>query len=553
MKNSNEIEELRKELLDSFKEDDIFSSCDLAEKIIKLYEEDEKNSYEYCQDLYNLGVVQQKIGKYNLAVKYYKKITQILKKEAYDMANAEDSRNLKLIIDAENSIGVCYSKSAIRKSLALGSFEKAKALYKANFKTIDKQLIEITHNIGCAYYDMEKYDDAIYYHLEELAYRKEKDLHYIDNINFLGYSFEKKKDYTKAILYFSQALEIIKGLEGINSEEYISNLYYLSGVYFKQKDYQMAIKSYIEVSKLIEEKLGAEHPYVAEAFTRLAQSYLKDGDIEKALNIQLKSLNIIKQTVGEKHIYYSTALKRVADIYSILKDYEKAKYYYEKEYEIKEEVIGPYSDESVSSLLDNINIYIKTNDFEKEEKATEKLLKMVDFDLPKNSYKRALLILAKIYIINGRGKEIYDIYDIYKDLDRKATFDDMVQYAKEIDEDITSKEEKINSMFENYEDEEEDYDDYEEESLIEDIRGLFDGIKGEIEKIDKDEILEVINIDSNMSDDERKEKINIIENRIKEIQDKIVKELEQRKTESASDENREEPEERDDIQEPKED
>ena len=35
------------------------------------------------------------------------------------------------------------------------------------------------------------------------------------------------------IVYFNQALDIIKGMLGINSEEYMINTYYISSVYSK--------------------------------------------------------------------------------------------------------------------------------------------------------------------------------------------------------------------------------------------------------------------------------------------------------------------------------
>lgn len=537
MKNIDKIEQLRKEFFKNFEEDDIFICYDIAEKIIKLYEEDEKNTYSYSVDMYNLAFIQQKLGKYSIAVKYYKKVINILEKEDYDINKEEDKRALNLIIDAQNSIGICYGKSSIRKSLALDAFEKALATHKKYLTNIDNSLIDITHNIGCAYYDMAKYDDAIYYHLEELTYRKEKNLDYVDNLNFLGYSYEKKKDFNKATIYFNQALDILKGIKGVNSEEYIANVYYLSSVYYKQKEYQKAIKSYKEVCSLIEQRLGQEHPYLAEALTKLAQSYLRLDEMQQALTVQLKSLNIIKNTVGEKHIYYSTALKRVGDIYYILEDYDKAMDYYEKENKIKEDVIGIYNEEYVNSLLNLINIYIKTKNIEKEEKATEKLLKMVDFDLPKETYKKALLVLSKIYIYNEKGRELYDIYDCYLNVDKNITFDEMVIQAKNIDEEIITKEKKLNGMFSSYE--EEDFDDdmdyiEDEEDIFDGIKNLFDGIKSEIQKIDKEEILEIINPETDMTDEDKKQKVEFIENKIKEIQSKIVKELEERRAESSN-------------------
>ena len=252
------------------------------------------------------------------------------------------------------------------------------------------------------------------------------------------------------------------------------------------KQYDLAIKNYEKSCSIIEQKLGDKHPYLAEALSKLAENYLKVDKIEEALKIQLNSLNIIKNTVGEKHMFYASALKRVGDIYYILENYEKCLNYYENENKIKEEVIGIYNEEYINSLLNLINVFIKTNNLDKEKEATNKLLKMIDFDLPKKSYERALLILSKIYMNNEMINNLYNIYNYYQNINNE-TFDDMVKKAKEIDEDIISKEKKLNGMFNIYNEDIEDENVEEElkDNIFDGIKNLFDGIKKEIDRIEK--------------------------------------------------------------------
>ncbi len=494
MDNKNKRASLRKDFFKNFEEKDFFSCYEIVENIVKLYNEEEKESIEYCTDLYNLAYIQQKLGKYSIAIKYYKKIIKILDKKEYNIENSEDIKRIKFVIDSENNIGICYNKSSIKQSFSINCFERALSLSKKYLKDTDENITNIYHNIGCAYYDIEQYEDAIYYFLDELSIReKNKNLDFVDNLNFLGYSYEKLKKYEEAIGYFNQALDILKGLTGINSEEYIANLYYISSVYSKMKQYDLAIKNYEKSCSIIEQKLGDKHPYLAEALSKLAENYLKVDKIEEALKIQLNSLNIIKNTVGEKHMFYTSALKRVGDIYYILENYEKCLNYYENENKIKEEVIGIYNEEYVNSLLNLINVFIKTNNLDKEKEATDKLLKMVDFDLPKKSYERALLILSKIYMNNEMINDLYNIYNYYQNISND-TFDDMVKKAREIDEDIISKEKKLNGMFNSYnEDIEDEYEDIEDElrdDIFDGIKNLFDGIKREIDKMEKDKINE---------------------------------------------------------------
>ena len=489
MNNKNKRSSIRKDFLKDFEEKDYFSCYEKAENIIKLYDEQEKESIEYCTDLYNLAYIQQNLGKYSISIKYYKKILKILEQKEYDKNNKEDIERIKFIIDVENSLGICYTKSAIKQSLAINCFERALSLAKKYLDDKTENIVNILHNIGCSYYDIEQYEDAIYHFLEELSYRKNKDIDFVDNLNFLGYSYQELKKYEEAVGYFNQALDIIKGLFGINSEEYMANIYYISSVYSKMENYDLAIKSYQKACSLIEQKLGDKHPYLAEALSKLAENYLKIDKPEEALKIQLKSLSIIKETVGEKHMFYASALKRVGDIYYILEDFEKSLFYYENENKIKEDVIGIYNEEYVTSLLNLINVFIKTNNMDKEEEAKNKLLKMVDFDLPKKSYERAILILCKIYMHNNLASGLYDIYEQYNYVNELDSFDDMVKKAKEIDEDIINKDKKLSAIFNSYEEELDQ--DYIEEDIKDDIfdgiKNLFDGIKREIDKIGKKE------------------------------------------------------------------
>ncbi|MDE6357630.1 MAG: tetratricopeptide repeat protein, partial [Eubacteriales bacterium] len=401
-----------------------------------------------------------------------------------DINNEKDLKKAEVLIDTKNAIGICCNKmGAIKFKVALASFEEALSLTRKYFKDDKQKLLNIMHNMGCIYYDFERYEDAIYYHSEEISLRDKKDADFIDNLNFLGYDYEAINNYEKAIGYFKQALEIIKGLEGMNSDEYMNNTYYLASVYLKMEDYENAIKCLEKSCDFIERKLGEENPCLSEALTKLSSAYIKVGKRKEALNAQLKALKVVQDSVGEKHLYYASNTKKVADIYYLEKDYEKALPYYEKETEVKRDIIGIQNEEYVNSILNLINIKMKIGKDENEYKKLEQeIYQLIDYDFPAISYKRALLILCKIYIENNRPEKLYNVYEFYKDIENRESFDDMLKNAEEIEEDIINKENKI---FENESEEvEEDYDSI-EEHIFDGIKNLFDGIKKEIDKYEK--------------------------------------------------------------------
>lgn len=512
MNNKNKRISLRNDFLKNFNENDYYSCSENMEAILKLYNQDEKNDMEYYTDLYNSAYIQQAIGKYSLAITYYKKLLKCIEQKEYDINNSEELKKLKFLISVENGIGICYTKSTIKQSFSLGCFERALALCKKYFDNNIEDVINIYHNIGCAYFDLEKYENAIYYFLEELSKRKSKDIHFVDNLNFLGYSYEKMGKYEESISYLKKALDILTGLVGMNSEEYMANVNYLSGIYFKNKDYDFCITNYKKSANIIEQRLGSNHPYLAECFSKISDAYFMKGSLNDAMKLQLKSASIIKESVGEKHIFYASSLKKLADICYASNEFEKSLKYYEMEQDIKKDVIGIYNEDYVNCLLNLINLYIKLGEKEKEQEVTETLVKMVDFDLNRNSYIKALLIMVKIYIENDDKQnpsnevstKIYGIYEYYKNVSDKS-FDEMLKLAQEIDEDILSKDKIFEENLENLEDLE-DYED-DEDDIFDGLINLFDKLKSDIDSAIKKENNDT-QYNENINDDIQDKNIN---------------------------------------------
>ncbi len=492
MENRQKINALRKEFLKEYENKDFFSATETLEKIIKLYKKID-DEVEYCSDLYNLGLLYQKSERYALAQKIYKKILKTLENKQFNPENTKDCQKLEILIDTFISDGICYAKLNYNSHAALNSFETALKMTKKYLPKKAKKISKILHNIGTIHYEKRRYDDAIYYHLESLALKKEKDLDYVDNLNFLGYSYEHIENYENAIGYLAQALEIIKGLKGISSKEYLSNLYYLGSVYFKAKDYKNCIKVYTKASELIKEKLTENHPYFPEILMKIADCYLEMKNYKDALDIQLKATNIIKKTVGDNHAFYADALANLAEIFFNLGDLEKAVSYHQKELKIKKEILGNKNVEYINSLLNFIERVLAFNTKISVKQMQEELFDLYNLELNKKCFKKILLILCKIYIKFDKVKLLEDVLECYTKIVPNATFSTMLNDAAELKEIFVYKEE---FYFENEVAENDYVGSFREvESRIFDgIKNVFEGIKKQIE-------------DENEDDDENNEKV----------------------------------------------
>lgn len=476
--NNDEIKILRKKFFEDYKEGDFYSATENLEKLIKLYGNN-YDEYEQSIDLYNLGLLYQKIGKVSMSLKLYKKIIKILDNKDYDISNEKDIKKLKMIIDTENAIGICYSKmDSMGSRLAIESLEKALKLCKRYFIDDKEKIANIMHNLGCIFYDMERYEDAIYHHLEELSLRTNFDLSYIDNLNFLGYDYEAAGNYEKAVGFFIDALDRIKGLQGIKSDEYMNNTYYLANVFYKMKDYEKSCKYYEKSCKYISEKLGESHPYFADALTKLSESLVKTGKRKEALNVQLKAAKIVQDTVGENHIFYASNIKKLGDIYYLEGEYDRALSYYEKETKIKKDIIGIQNEECVNSILNLINVKIKAKKQDKLEEYENEILNLINLNFTEKSYKRALLILAKIYVENQNIDGLYKVYDYFKQVDSTISFDDMLKLSNDIEENILNKE---NNNFK------EDEEITSEEDIFDGLKNFLDNFKEQVERFSNDD------------------------------------------------------------------
>lgn len=479
MNNKNEINKLRKEFMQSYKENDIFSATENLEKLVKLYS-NKLTNYEHSLDLYNLGLLYQKSEKYLMCQKVFQKVIKLLEKKEYDFKNQEDLKILELIIDTKNSLGICYNKmGALKYNLALECFKEALNLSKVYFEENKKKYLKILHNIGCLYYDLERYEDAIYYHLEELSLRQENSQDFIDNLNFLGYDYEAIENYEISVGYFKKALEMIKGIEGINSEDYMNNTYYLASVFVKMCDYEKAIKYYKKACNCIEQRMGEKHQFFAQAISNLANCYIITKKFKEALNLQIKANKITEDNIGKNSIIYSSGLKKIGDIHYMNEEYEKSILYYKEEVEIQKSLTNEKNKEYINSVLNLINVYIKLGK-EDYKIFEDKILNLIKTDFPKNSYKKVLLTLVKIYIENNSADSLYKIFEYYKEIDSTHSFDEMLKLAENIEEDILYKEK--NYVYKNSNKDTSSL----ANSSINDFKAFLEDIKREISQFNED-------------------------------------------------------------------
>lgn len=426
MSNQNSIAENRDLFIKAYREKNFFKASFLGEELIEQHKKTEEiNSYEYCVDLYNVAFFYQKTGNIFKACKFHQENIDFFSNIKKYKENTYSKDYAEIFADIFTSNGICCTKKQDLKN-ALISFESAYKITNTHLKNTYKYL-NCIHNLGCAYFNLQRYDEAITLYLESLDYNKKMDLNYADTLNFLGYCYEEKHDYEKAIYYFNKALPIIKGLEGISSKEYLSNLYYIAGVYEDAKNYQSAINHFEKALNLIESKFGEKSAHITETLNRISNIYIKLKENEKAISISIKALNLIRSSYSENHIFYTNNLKKVADIYFEMEDYKNALKYYEKESKLKKKILGKDSNLYIETLLNLVKVNYKLKNDLEVNNICNKIFMINELNIKDEIYEKTLLLLTKIF--TEEKDQILKIYENMKKINPSISLDEMLKKA----------------------------------------------------------------------------------------------------------------------------
>lgn len=431
MVENSSLAKQRESFVKAYKEKNFFRANFLGEELIELHKKNEKiDSYEYCVDLYNVAIFQQKVGNLFKACKFHNENIEFFTNIKKFKENSYSKDYAEVFVDTFTANGICLAKNQ-DLNMSLKNFEKAYKIATEHLKGTNKYLNSL-HNLGCAYFNIEDYEKSIEILLKSLEYRQVKDIDYADTLNFLGYCYEEQKNYEKALYYFNKSILIIKGLEGISSNDYLANMYYLARVYEKAEDFENSIKYFEKSLCLIEKKFGEKSSYVAETLNKIANIYIKLKEEDKAIEIIQKSLKLIRSSYGENHIFYASTLKKLADTYFDIKDYKNALSYYEEESKIKKKIIGKDSSLYIDTLLNLVSANLKLNNTEKVDEICNEIFNLTNLNVKDEVYEKSLLLLAKILCTDEKSSKIFEIYENIKKINPTLTFDEMLENINQV-------------------------------------------------------------------------------------------------------------------------
>ncbi|OJJ22946.1 hypothetical protein BKI52_00920 [marine bacterium AO1-C] len=205
-------------------------------------------------------------------------------------------------------------------------------LAQLNKSKDDATKIPILYQIGFTYQQKNTYKKAIEYFLKANQIEKDQDLPQKKSLENLGYAYKELGNYAQAIQY----LEEIIAIEDQSTNQDITVLKELALLYNLNKQYNKAI-SYTQKILVIYQQ-SEQTELVSNTYNNLGYLYKKAGDRNKALEHYQKAIAIIENSgslvSGESQ---AIAYINAGVAYTSLGDFKQARTYYQKAIRLREQ------------------------------------------------------------------------------------------------------------------------------------------------------------------------------------------------------------------------
>lgn len=274
--------------------------------------------------------------------------------------------------------------------------------YKNKFGLKSKEYADILNAIATIKIRMGQYETAMPYFTEALEILNGLDdktniiMHSV--LNQLGYCYKFLGQYQIAESLYIASINYIKD-NSFNELQLSTSLNNLSVLYYTIGEYSK-VRPIIEQSLAIELKKNRNSPIVIALYINLGNLCYKLGQYNDALDYFSQSLEILNEVFEPGHIYYSKTYNSMGMTCILLKRYDEALEYLQKALTIREEQLGP-NHPDVATILHNLGLaYKELGQDDKIESLLKRALAINEKALGKNhsSLAKNQLELAMYYL-----------------------------------------------------------------------------------------------------------------------------------------------------------
>lgn len=415
------IKKLRNKFLKNYNNNAFEKAQKCGEELVEYYKKNNLTALEeYGNDVFNLACAYDEAGNYEKAAEVYR--------VAADAVDKRSGKSLKLS-DIYNNLGIVHSEMH-QADMALAYFKKCINIRQAILGSDNKDNIDTLYNLGSAYKNLHRFNDAVQCYAKSLNLRDKKDMAYADNLYNLGMCYVEIKDYEVGLDYIKNALPIYKEITS-NPDEYITALNIYASLLYKLEKYADSIKSQRELVEIIKEHYGTTQPFYANALSLLADCYEKTDNLEMGISLKQKAINILKKCCGTNHVIYASYLSELGEFYLAAGEYAKAAALYSQALDIRTKILGLDDKDCVEYVQTLASIYSLMKLYNKAEDLLNYALN--NLSKANKNYGKIVLELVKLYMDAQDGEGLNRVFFIFNKIYPEKSFDEMLDMAEDMD------------------------------------------------------------------------------------------------------------------------
>ena len=268
--------------------------------------------------------------------------------------------------------------------IKIGQSDKAEVLYQLllDKASSDKERRDYLHMLGWVYDERGEYSKALSSYEQSLEIRKvalppnHPDL--AKSYNNIGLVYDNMGEYSKALSSYERSLEIRKVALPPNHPDLATSYNNIGLVYYNMGEYSKALSYYEQSLEIRKVALPPNHPDFAQSYNNIGLVYDNMGEYSKALSSYERSLEIYKVALPPNHPDLATSYNNIGLVYYNMGEYSKALSYYEQSLEIRKVALPPNHPDFAQSY-NNIGLVYKNKG--EYSKALSYLQKAHDIDV----------------------------------------------------------------------------------------------------------------------------------------------------------------------------
>ena len=292
-------------------------------------EQPENHIVDLVTSLNNIGYINNELGDYLIASKYYN--------QAKDIAEAAFGYMHPETANIYMNLGSNFGDLG-NYTQAMEYAQKALDIYEKMLEPNDPVLASAYNNLGGYYSELDNIAKTMEYYAKALAIRVKA---YGTNhpsvsltYNNIGFCYLRQGDYPSATTYLKKAMEISEKVLGTD-HPLTSYMYNNTGfLYASQGEYEKGLEYYNKALQARRKVLGENHDNTAVCYDNIGNVYCKMGDYDKALEYSRKALAIRQKVLDPEHPDLAYSYINIGYAYDMQGRYEEALEYYNIAYDM---------------------------------------------------------------------------------------------------------------------------------------------------------------------------------------------------------------------------